>query len=164
MQRVGLASFVSGAGLYLVLASPFHVGGPLHLRGFIFGTRLARQHREHTMAGTIAPIYHCEESLPIREICATYRACPARARWGQNDGSVAHPAEYFLGGAPAIGTCPEGIGKFVAARQLSGHPIVVSPWDKIRVGRRFLTLASIPHGTPPTVYRARPGGNGLQFD
>ena len=67
---------------------------------------LARQHREHAMAGTITPIYRCEESLPIRGICATYRACPARARWGQNDRSVAHPAEYFLGGAPAIGTCP----------------------------------------------------------
>jgi hypothetical protein len=31
MQRVGLASFVSGAGLYLVLASPFRGEGPLHL-------------------------------------------------------------------------------------------------------------------------------------
>lgn len=29
MQRFGLASFVSGVDLYLLLASPFHVRGPL---------------------------------------------------------------------------------------------------------------------------------------
>ena len=33
MQRVQLASFIPGSGLYLVLASPAHVGGPLHLLG-----------------------------------------------------------------------------------------------------------------------------------
>ena len=37
---------------------------------------------------------------------APYRPGIARACWGQNDGSAAHPAEYFLGRAPAIGTCP----------------------------------------------------------
>ena len=32
------------------------------------------------------PIYVCEESLPVQELCATYRAYPARAcedlEWG----------------------------------------------------------------------------------
>ena len=57
------------------------------------------------MAGTITPICLCDEPLLIRASFATYRACPARVHWGRNDASVAHSAEYFLGGAPAIGTC-----------------------------------------------------------
>jgi hypothetical protein len=64
------------------------------------------------MAHIDAPQLEClettEEPLPIRGDCATYRACPSRARWGQSDGSVALPIEYFLGGGPAIGTCPGG--------------------------------------------------------
>ena len=106
MYGVGLASFIHGTGLYLVPASPFDVGGPLRLRAPKFATGLARQHRECAMAGTITTIYRCEEPLPIRELRVTYHACPARARWGQIDGSVAHPPEYLFGGAPAIGGCP----------------------------------------------------------
>src|SRR5229473_1107722 len=34
-----------------------------------------------------------------------YLARSARAHWGSNDRSVAHPSECFLGGVPAIGTC-----------------------------------------------------------
>jgi hypothetical protein len=60
------------------------------------------------MTGTITPIYCCEESPPRCGICGTSRACPARTRWGQSDRSVAQPAEYILGGAPGIGTCPGG--------------------------------------------------------
>jgi hypothetical protein len=113
-----------------VLAFPFRVGGPLHLRVLKVATRLARQHREYPMAGTIAPIFGCEESLPIREICATYRACPGRARWEQNDGSFARLQNIFLEGLQPSGPVQEGIVKFVAARQLSGHPITVSLWER----------------------------------
>jgi hypothetical protein len=105
MQRVGLASFGTGVGLYLVLAS-FRVGRPIHLRERILAARPARQYRDHAMAGTITPVYRCQESLPIRGTCVTHRACPARARWGKNDRSVTRPAESLLGRAPAIGTCP----------------------------------------------------------
>ena len=79
MHNVGLAGFGSGAGLYLVLASPFHVREPLHLRDPIFAP-LARQRREHALARIITPIYRCEESLPDRGNCATYRACPTGSR------------------------------------------------------------------------------------
>jgi hypothetical protein len=40
-------------------------------------------------------------------LCATYRACPARAFWGQNGRSVAHLTKHFLGGTPTIGSCRE---------------------------------------------------------
>jgi hypothetical protein len=113
IQKVGSASFVSGATLYFVLASPFHLGGPLHLQEPKFATTSARQHRERGMVGAFTPFYGREESLLMQGICATYRACPARARWGQNDRSVTHPTEYTLGGTPAIGTCP---GRHSAAR------------------------------------------------
>jgi hypothetical protein len=56
------------------------------------------------MVATLTSIYHSEESLSIQRICAMYRGRPARARWGQNNRSVAQPAEYFRGGAQAIGT------------------------------------------------------------
>src|SRR5229473_1245282 len=105
MYKVGLATLVSGAGLYLGHDSPFYIGGPLHFRGSISTTRLARQYREHPMAGTIAAIYFSQESLFVRGICATYRTRPARTRWGKNDRSIAHAGEYFLGGVSAIGTC-----------------------------------------------------------
>ncbi len=36
----------------------------------------------------------------------------------------------FLEGFEPLGPVQEGIGLFVAARQLSGHPIVVSLWDR----------------------------------
>ena len=136
MQRAGLASFVSGAGLYIVFAFPFYVRGPLHLRVSIFAPRLARQHREHIMAGTIAPISFCEESLLIRRICATYRACPARARWRKIDGSVAHPAEYFLGGGPVIGTYPGG--HRAVRRHSAGHqpPYSSFPLESLEFVRR----------------------------
>ena len=69
-----------------------------------------------TMAGTIAAIHRCEESLPIRGI----RACPARARWGQNDRGVARPEEHFFGGAPD-GNCP---GKYSTVRcHTTGHSV-----------------------------------------
>jgi hypothetical protein len=104
MHRVGLASFIYGTGLYIVPAPPFPVGGPLHLRVHIFTSGLARQHREHAMAGTISTIYWCEEPLPIREICIMYHILPARNRWGQNDRSVARPPKYFFRGTSAIGS------------------------------------------------------------
>ena len=83
------------------------------------------------MAGSITRIRLCDEPLPIRTSCATYCACLVRARRGQNDASVAHPAEYFLGGAPVIsGPVQEGVGRFVATRQVAGHPIAVSRWER----------------------------------
>jgi len=108
MQKLRLAGFISGAGFYIVLASPFHIGGPLHLREITSAVKLARQHRERAVGGTIAAIHHREEFLPIKGVCATYRAFPARARPGKkNDRSVARPAEHLLGGARDIGTCPD---------------------------------------------------------
>jgi hypothetical protein len=58
------------------------------------------------MVGTLTPIYRGEESLLIQGIRARYRGRPGRARWGENNRSVTQPAEYFRGGARAIGTFP----------------------------------------------------------
>ena len=65
MQEVGLADFVCGAGLYLMLASPSHSVGSLHLREHTLATTFAGQHRKHVMAGTVTPIYICEEPLSV---------------------------------------------------------------------------------------------------
>ena len=56
------------------------------------------------MVGTLTSIYRSEESLPLQGICARYRGRHARARWDQNNRGVVLPAEYFRGGARAIGT------------------------------------------------------------
>jgi len=58
------------------------------------------------MVRTLTSVYLGGESLPIQGICARYRGRPARSRWGQNNRSVAQPAEYFCGGARAMGTFP----------------------------------------------------------
>ena len=47
-----------GRGLYVSCASPFQVGGPLH---HVMESSSDRQCREYSMAGTLAPIYCCEE-------------------------------------------------------------------------------------------------------
>jgi hypothetical protein len=59
------------------------------------------------MVGTLTSIYRGEESLSIQGICARYRGHPGRARWEQNNRSVAQAAEYFSGRARAIGAVPE---------------------------------------------------------
>ena len=56
------------------------------------------------MVGSLTSIYHGEESLPIQGIWARYRGRPARTCWGQNNRSIAQPAEYFRKGTRAIGT------------------------------------------------------------
>jgi hypothetical protein len=106
MQKLESAGFVSGIGLYLMLAS-FQLGGPLHLQIFMLPVvKLARQHREREVAGTIAAIRYCEEALPNQGVRATYYVFPARARWGKDDRSVAQLAEYLLGGTQDVWTCP----------------------------------------------------------
>ena len=55
------------------------------------------------MVASPASIYRGEESLPIQAIRTRYRGCSARARWEQNNGNIGEPAEYFRGGARAIG-------------------------------------------------------------
>ena len=100
-----LAAFVSGATLYRVL-SPISLGGtPLHGISTVTGAK----YREHPVAGTFTPIYRCEKSLLIQEICDTNRACPGRACQGKTrkgNGGVTRSATYFLGRVPAIGTSP----------------------------------------------------------
>ena len=54
------------------------------------------------MVATLTTIYRGEESLRMQGIFARYRGRHARARWGQNNRSVAQPAKYFRGGARAI--------------------------------------------------------------
>lgn len=85
--------------------SSFHVRHSLHLREPKLATRSAKHHRELVLSVTITAVFHCKESLRIPGICATYLACPAGPRWGKDDRSAAHPAEYILGVAGAIGTC-----------------------------------------------------------
>ena len=104
MQGARLAALVPGTDLHLVFTSPFHDGEPLHPRAFSITTRLERWYREHRVDETFTSIYGREGSPPIQAICATYCARPTRAQWGKKNRSVAHLAEYFFGGVPAIGT------------------------------------------------------------
>jgi len=94
--------------LHLVLASCLHVERPPHTRGFISETTLARQCREHVLAGTFTSVCCCEESLHMQDIYSPYCARPARACRGKNDKSFAHPGEYSLGRVSAAGTPPRG--------------------------------------------------------
>jgi hypothetical protein len=81
------------------------------------------------MAGNFTPIYGCEGSLPIQEICTTYGPGPTRARRRKSDGCVTHPGEFVLEELKPSGPVQEAIGQFVAARQLLGHPVAVSRWN-----------------------------------
>ncbi|KAF8502708.1 hypothetical protein F5888DRAFT_1113768 [Russula emetica] len=87
-------------------------------------TMLARRCRKYAMAGTFTSVYCCEESLPMREICTTYCTRPARTCRGQNDRSVAHPGECFLGGSSAVGTSPRRHRKVCC--RATGHQLSCS--------------------------------------
>src|SRR5258707_5712745 len=108
MQTVRLATFIMGPALYLGFpsGSHFHVGTPLHSRGWMVATTLASRHRGQPMAGIHTSTYRREVSLPIPGFCVTYCAHSARARWGKSKRSVTCPAVYFFGGSTAVGTCP----------------------------------------------------------
>ena len=59
-----------------------------------------------------------------------YCACSARARWGPNARSVSILQNVFLEGFQLSGPVQEAIGKFIAARQVTDHPIVVARWER----------------------------------
>ena len=59
------------------------------------------------MVAILTSIDRGGKSLFIQGACPSCRACPARARWGQNNRSVTQSAEYFHGGAQATGTFSE---------------------------------------------------------
>jgi hypothetical protein len=114
------------------LPSFFHPGGPLHLRVRILANRSARHRREQPMARTVASIYRCEESLFIRGSCVTHCACPERARfWGRMTGVLPALRNIYLEGSELI---QEGIGQFVASRQVTNHPIAITCWIRTLEG------------------------------
>jgi hypothetical protein len=49
---------------------------------------------------------------------------------GRMTGQLPVLQNIFLEGLEPSGPVPEGIRRFVAARQFSGHPIAVSLWDR----------------------------------
>jgi hypothetical protein len=78
------------------------------------------------MVATLTPIYRGEETL-LTQGSAGYRGSSARARWGQNNGSIANLQNIFV---EELEPFEKNIGQFVVARQLSGHPVAISNWDK----------------------------------
>ena len=92
------------------------------------------------MVGTLTSIYRGGESLSIEGIRARYRGSPARARWEQNNRSVAWPAEYFRGGARAIGTFS---GKHWAVRCRA--TALRSPYRHFCLERRFRSGTGVSH-------------------
>ena len=91
------------------------------------------------MVGTLTSIYHGEESLSIQAICARYRGRPARARWEQNNRSLAQPAEYFREGTRAIRTFS---GKHSAVHCLS--TALQSPYRHFCLGLRPQHEGDVP--------------------
>ena len=86
------------------------------------------------MAGTITPIRRSEESLPIRRICTTYCAAFVLVLQelvgGRTTGVLPILQNIFLEGLRPSGPVQEAIGQFVAARQVAGHPVIVTRWER----------------------------------
>src|SRR6266849_10703638 len=130
MRRVRSPAFVHRADLYHGFASPSHRGEPPNRslrRVSVSRLKVERRRREWSMVGTPTSIYCCEESLPIRGDPARYFVRPTRTRWRRNNRSPTLPADIFLAGFEPSGPFQEAIGQFVAARQLSGHPVAIFP-------------------------------------
>jgi hypothetical protein len=123
MQTVGLAAFISGAGLYIALPFHLHRGTPLHPRTSVNNvgrTAMARRHREHLMA-RISPLYLCSKSTK----CV---AVALQELVGERAPNVLPALESLILIKYLLGPDEELIGPFVAARRLLGHPVTVSHW------------------------------------
>ena len=81
------------------------------------------------MVGTIASIYGCEESLPIRGFRATYRACNELVGGGTTE-VLPTLQNTFLEGLRSSVPVQQGIGQFVATRQAISRPIAVIQWNR----------------------------------
>ena len=92
------------------------------------------------MVATPTSIFCSKESLPVQRICARYRGRSERARWGQNNSSVAQPAEYFRKGVRTIRVFP---GKHRAVR--FRETALRSPCHHFWLGRRLQHEAKVMH-------------------
>ena len=82
------------------------------------------------MAATIASVYSGEESLPDQRICAGITDALKELVGGRITEVLPSLQNIFVKGLQPSGSFQENIGQFVAARQLSDHPIAISVWDK----------------------------------
>ncbi|KAI0282307.1 hypothetical protein BGY98DRAFT_111646 [Russula aff. rugulosa BPL654] len=116
------------------LASRFHAGRSLHLRGSSKPTK-CQDDVEITLwlpVEILPPFAPVKNLSPCKEFVPPYCARLARTCRENNDRrSSAHLGEYFLRGLSAE-SFHEGIEKFVAARRLTSHPVAVSRWHRER--------------------------------
>ncbi len=81
------------------------------------------------MAGTITPIYHCKGTLPIPGYHITNRARLEELVGERATEVLPALQSLFLEELKPSEPVQKVIDKFVATRQLSNHPIVISHWN-----------------------------------
>ena len=108
-----------------MLASPFHLGGPIH-SGAILEARLARQHRELAMVGIITAIYCCENLYLSKKLAPYIVPALQELAGGRQTEVLPILQNIFLGRLEPSGPVQEGIEKFVGTRQ---DPIAVNRWE-----------------------------------
>jgi hypothetical protein len=92
---------------------------------------MERRLLEHAMAGSFPPICCCDsKSLFLCEEFVQY-IVPALQELGERATDVLHGLESpFLRELQVSDPPQEAFGRFVAARRLLIHPVVVSRWDE----------------------------------
>ena len=131
MQRVGLASFISGAALCLALSSPSTLED-LYIYECLFGEQQDWQDNIENMLWlellhrftTVKNLYLSKEFAP--RIVAALQDLVG----GRTTEVLPTLQNIFLEEVEPAGRVQEDIGKIVAARRLSGHTITVSHWER----------------------------------
>jgi hypothetical protein len=106
-----------------------------HLYVYGDGLSLVQSESENTIRDMQWPeIFHpftAVKKLYIRKEFAGYIAPALQQLVGERATHVLPALESpFLGGRQPSGSVQEAFDKFIAARQLSGHPVAVSHWDR----------------------------------
>ena len=129
MPRVGLATFISEAGLYLVLASPFYVEGPLHLRPPHSQSDRKDDIETGQWLQLLRPFTAVKNLYLSEEIVLCIGPALQELVGGRTTGVLPALQNISLKGLQPSGPVQEGIGQFVASRQVTSRPIAVYRWD-----------------------------------
>jgi hypothetical protein len=116
--------------LFTSLSPPIHTVEHLYIHGFRY---FLSNWQEYMESNQWLEIFHPFTAVKNLYVINEFAQCIAPALQNLAGGSVTEvlPAleNLFLEELQPLGLIPEGIGKFVAARQLSSHSITISLWE-----------------------------------
>src|SRR6267142_4790841 len=130
MRKASLATIIDGANIRPAIASPFSRRTARNLPVFSGKYGVDRQPRPGLLAvaGILPSVHRSAESASIGEVGAPVAAALQELTGAWTTEVLPALRSLFLDGLEPSGPVPESIKSFVAARQLSDHPVAVQSY------------------------------------